>query len=147
VTDALGKPGEFCVSHPVRPNSVQRALYGASLEPHIGVSLCGIPLYHELRNRDQLSLILLVDPQYLLLGSRVPCSVARIAKAGEQIEVASDDTGHRVTLRSKNEAHQPIVLTCPISYGHEQSQATQALVEKNSQNIDLLEPFERMSGR
>jgi len=50
ITDDLGKPEEFRVTYPVKPTTLQRQLYGDSLIPHIGIELCGKPLYQALRN-------------------------------------------------------------------------------------------------
>lgn len=44
VTDARGIPQEFRCTHPVKPTTVQKSLYGDTLLPHIGINLCGIPL-------------------------------------------------------------------------------------------------------
>ena len=44
VTDAHGKPVEFRCTSPIRPNTVQRTLYGGTLMPHIAVELVGKPL-------------------------------------------------------------------------------------------------------
>ena len=44
VTDIQGVPKEFRCTHPVKPSSIQKPLYGKALEPYIGVNLCGIPL-------------------------------------------------------------------------------------------------------
>ena len=46
VTDAHGKPVEFRCTSPIRPNAVQRTLYGGTLMPHIAVELVGVPLVH-----------------------------------------------------------------------------------------------------
>ena len=48
VTDHIGMPKEFKSTQPVKPNALQRALYGKTLEPYIGVSLCGALLHNSL---------------------------------------------------------------------------------------------------
>ena len=48
VTDEWGKRVEFRCTAPVRPNPVQRTLYGRTLLPHIAVELIGAPLRGEL---------------------------------------------------------------------------------------------------
>ena len=57
VTDDIGKPEEFRVTHPVKPTLLQRQIYGETLIPHIGVSLCGVPLYEALKNKPSLLLV------------------------------------------------------------------------------------------
>ena len=43
ITDAHGKPLEFRCTSPIRPNAVQRTLYGSTLMPHIAVELVHCP--------------------------------------------------------------------------------------------------------
>jgi hypothetical protein len=44
ITDTGGVPQEFRCTHPVKPTVIQKPLYGDTLEPYIGVNLCGVPL-------------------------------------------------------------------------------------------------------
>lgn len=144
VTDELGKPEEFRVTYPVKPNAVQRHLYGASLEPHIGVMLCGMPLYQELKHRDELRLIVLSHADYLNLAEHVSCRVVKLARVGEQMSVSEDAT-QAMHLKSTNQSFVPISAICPSSYDEEMALDTQLLVERFFNNMDLLEPFDRIA--
>lgn len=42
ITDLNGVPQEFRCTHPVKPTSMQKPLYGKSLVPYIGIELCGV---------------------------------------------------------------------------------------------------------
>ena len=44
VTNNQGVPQEFRCTHPVKPTNIQKPLYGNTLEPYIGITLCGAPL-------------------------------------------------------------------------------------------------------
>lgn len=144
VTDELGKPEEFRVTYPVKPSAVQRHLYGASLEPHIGVMLCGMPLYQELKHRDELCLIVLSHEYYLNLAEHVSCRVVKLARLGEQMSV-SDGATQAMNLRSKQPSFAPISAICPASYDEEMTLETQLLVERFFNKMDLLEPFDRIA--
>ena len=50
VTDSQGIPKEFRCTHPIKPSTVQKALFGGNLEPHIDIDLCGKPLMEALTN-------------------------------------------------------------------------------------------------
>jgi hypothetical protein len=144
VTDELGKPEEFRVTYPVKPSVVQQHLYGASLESHIGVVLCGAPLYHELRNRDDIALIVLASESYLHLADHVGCYVVTLTRAGEKMSVG-DEAARSFNLGSTNPGFQPIEVTCPNSYTDEMILTAQGFIERFFRNIDLIEPFERIS--
>ncbi len=145
VTDDLGKPVEFRVTYPVKPTALQRQLYGDSLLPHVGVELCGKPLYQALKIKP---LILLVsDPLLLPLGDAVQALVARIERMGETLTVTSQAQGATklaTTLQSSSGRFQPIALTCPTGYDEKRQQQIYSHLNRLFAAIDLLEPFSRI---
>ena len=64
ITDVQGVPKEFRCTHPVKPTTIQKPLYGNTLEPYIGVDLCGVPLISSISNKPSL---ILVNNEYLLM--------------------------------------------------------------------------------
>lgn len=66
VTDSQGVPIEFRCTHPVKPNAIQKTLYGETLTLHVGVNLCGIPLLKSLQNKPAL---VIVNTDYTLIAS------------------------------------------------------------------------------
>jgi hypothetical protein len=50
VVDSQGIPIEFNCTHPVRPTTVQKALYGNNLDTFIAFELCGGPLLNGLKS-------------------------------------------------------------------------------------------------
>src|SRR4030042_5256124 len=73
VTDLQGIPQEFRCTHLVKPTAIQKPLYGDTLEPYIGVNLCGIPLIESIQNKPSLIMV----HREFLLGVRTasPCPV------------------------------------------------------------------------
>ena len=145
VTDQLGKPEEFRVTYPVKPNVVQRQLYGASLEPHVGVDLCGVPLFGELKSRGDIRIIVLVNDQFLGLASHVPSGVAKLERAGEKVSIADRPDGRSSLIRSVNPAFAPVSALYPPDYDEEAVSGTQTLIQQFFTSIDLLEPFDRIA--
>jgi hypothetical protein len=86
VTDDHGIPQEFRCTHAVKPTLVQRSLYGDTLEPHIGVNLCGTPLLKALQRKPSL---VLVRTEYMLeVRSTADCPTVLASRVGDAIEVA-----------------------------------------------------------
>lgn len=63
VLDDKGIPLEFRCTQPICPTPVQKTLYGSVLEPHLGASVCGLPLLSAVSN--SLSLVF-VNKEYFL---------------------------------------------------------------------------------
>lgn len=145
VTDRAGKPEEFRVTYPTKPTAVQRHLYGASLEPHVGVVLSAVPLYQELKTRQELSLIVLRSPLFLDLGTRVPCHVVSLERVGEKLSVVSGDTrAQDIKISSRVGTFAPVRPVFPQNYTAERCQQVVSLVQECFDTLDLLEPFERI---
>jgi len=144
VTDDIGKPEEFRVTYPVRPTMVQKQLYGRSLLPHVGVELCGKPLFESLTNRPQ---VLLVQWDYLLgLGDVLQCPVVHVAKSAEQLELVSGANQPKDRLEVTPGLYQPVDVSYPRSYSEERRFSTLVLLEQFFVAIDPVEPFERIQG-
>lgn len=145
VTDDLGMPQEFRVTYPVKPTKLQQQLYGASLLVHIGITLCGEPLYKALKNKPEL--LLVSRRRYLPLSAKVDAKVAQVKRIGEALVVEDDDKSVSNTvsnMNSKSGRFQPISIFYPPACNEQEHEEIRALVEKYFQGIDLLEPFERI---
>lgn len=107
VTNKRGFPGEFQVSTPVRPSPVQRALYGASLEPYITADLLGTRLLDDLKSRIDLVLV------NRLGGLEIDCdsSVAFVAKADSYVQQQDPARKYR-RLEAQGEETSAIALVC-----------------------------------
>jgi hypothetical protein len=141
ITDDLGTPEEFRVTYPVKPTLLQSQLYGASLEPHIGVELCGKPLYQALKSRP--TLLLVGDARFLSLADAVPCYVAHVNRIGDMIKIISGDQSGSSNLLS--ERYEPLSVTYPPSYSSERQNEAASLLQNFFKGFDLLEPLERIA--
>lgn len=145
VTDVHGKPEEFRVTYPTKPTVVQRHLYGAALEPHIGVSLAALPLYQELKTRHDIGLIVVSSPIYLELASSLACPVVALERVGEQLRALTADTSTpSAKIVSRVGSFAPMSPTFPPRYSEERCREISALIQSYFDTLDLLEPFDRI---
>ena len=72
VTDEWGKPLEFRCTAPVKPNAVQRTLYGQTLMPHILVELIGVPLYEAVQEKPEI--IVIQEGLFFDLRHKIECA-------------------------------------------------------------------------
>jgi len=145
ITDQFGKPREFKCTHAVRPTAIQKPLYGKTLEPYIGVELCGTPLIGSTTNKPAL---IMVDKDFLIdirIKSEYPLIFIR--RAGEAVEVRSstgeDAASRRERVDSATGRFQPIVFEAHPRFDDDRLCAKRILDEV-FKDIDPLEPFERM---
>lgn len=54
VTDSKGLPLEFKCTEAIKPTDLQRHLYGETMEPHIAIHLCILPLLNKITNKPKL---------------------------------------------------------------------------------------------
>lgn len=146
VTDLQGVPQEFRCTHPVKPTSLQKPLYGNTLEPYIGVDLCGIPLLQSIQNKPS---ILIVQKEFLLgVRKGIARPVVFIRRAGEAIEITPiDDSEHnqkKERVESPTGRFQPIVLVSHPEFADDVANVRET-VEKVFGYLDLIEPFDRMT--
>ncbi len=145
VTDIHGIPQEFRCTHPVKPTTIQKPLYGNMLEPYIGVNLCGIPLIQSIQNKPSL---VVVHQEFLLdVRAASSCPVIFIRRAGEAIDITSDSSEaalRRERVDCSNGRFQPIILSpCP-DFNDDTAFATE-IFKSTFSYFDPLEPFERMA--
>lgn len=146
VTDLYGRPLEFRVTLPVKPTPFQRPLYGETLEPFIGVELCGRQL---LKHTDHRLELLVVNQRYLLeMRGIIAYPVVHIEKAGEAIEVKADTVvnGSWTTeqVNSPSGRFQPIFIRTASDHADDLPRS-RLLVEEAFAHTDLVEPFERIA--
>jgi hypothetical protein len=150
VTDDLGKPEEFRVTYPVKPTGLQRQLYGDSLLPHVGIELCGKPLYQSLKDKPKL--LVVRHARFLQLGEMIDCPTVYLERVGEALQVRPDATAssqnqpstQQERLHSSSGRFQPLSATFPSTYGAEDISKTRAELERFFRGVDLLEPFSRI---
>jgi hypothetical protein len=145
VTDAQGIPKEFRCTHPVKPTSIQKPLYGDALEPYIGVNLCGVPLFKSIQNSPDL---IVVDKDHLL-GIRKSnfCPVVSVCRAGKAADVGSvgrsGNNSKREKIDSSTGHFQPIEYATHPNFADDTTVARD-LLKKIFVYLDPIEPFDRM---
>ncbi len=144
VTDSRGIPAEFRCTHPVKPSSVQRALYGGNLESYISIDLCGKPLVGSLTSKP---LVCLVESAELVsLRDIVDLPILHAQRSANVLVEAhgmDKENGLRVIDMPSPNA-EPLTIICHPDWTQDLGIAKVAL-ERASHHVDLLEPFERIS--
>jgi hypothetical protein len=145
VTDGGGRPLEFRCTSPIRPNQVQRVLYGRTLLPHIAVQLMGVPLTASVSEKP--SLIIVNQGVFLDLRESVHQPVLLVRRQGETL-AAEDPVQKRtepegVLLECEGSRFDPVVIETHRKYRDEVTQSRQHLRDMFDR-LDLLEPFERV---
>lgn len=143
VTDASGKPVEFRCTSPIRPNTVQRTLYGSTLMPHIAVDLVGAPLV--LAVQASPDVVLVQQEEFLPLRGRCEKPLLLARRQGEEIQLAHDSCRKRPEelLSNPSGKFAPVVVTCHWDYPDDMLECRDRLGRVFS-NCDLVEPFERV---
>lgn len=145
ITDLKGIPQEFWCTHPVKPNTIQKPLYGDTLIPFIGVKLCAQPLLQSVRQKPSL---IIVNKDYLLdVRTRDSVPVVYVRRAGDLLEVKTNDEGvsrERVRLDSTSGKFQPVMLVSNPDYGDD-VRIAKGLLDEAFVYLDPLEPFERVA--
>lgn len=145
VTDSSGKPLEFRSTSIVRPNLVQRTLYGRTLLDHLAQELFAIPLMGALR--EEPDLVLVRDETLLDIRPRVECPVLHVRRQGEAIQMprAGEQESEAAceVVASPSGRFQPVIVTPHWQYG-EEARRVRGELEPVFARMDLLEPFERV---
>jgi hypothetical protein len=132
ITDIETKPYEFRCTSPVRPTTLQRVLYGETLDEYIHVELIGIPLIRAAREKS--GLILVQKAVLLRIRPHLPCPVV-LVRHDQKIINSSDENNEN--------ALQSVTISSHREYPAEVASA-QALLAPLMQRRDVLEPFERL---
>jgi len=143
VTDTHGKPMEFRCTSPIRPNAVQRTLYGDTLMPHIAVELVGKPLVKAVQSSPDV--VLVQQEEFLSLRTKCEQPVLLSRRQGEEMQLAEESgkSQPEEVLSSSSGKFAPVVVTCHWDYPDDIMQCKDGLGWMFS-NCDLVEPFERV---
>lgn len=146
VTDDATRPLEFRCTTPIKPNTLQRMLYGQTLRSYITADLVGEPLLRAVQDKP---LVLLVrEPLFLKLRPKIDICLVCIRRQGEQISDALSDA-HLDTekepriLNCATGRFQPLTVTSADDHAAELDTALD-LLRPIFSTSDLLEPFDRM---
>lgn len=148
VTDSDGIPVEFRCTHPLRPTTPQKALYGEALKSHIFNKLIGGPLLHSITSDPLFCAV--EDPAFLPLADGLAIPIVYVQRHGEMLSVAKNDTDRSdfsenpKRIDSERNGFQPISVS--FHRGHEQEfESIHEGLQQIFNQIDLFEPFERIT--
>ncbi len=136
ITDETGKPLEFRATSPVCPNPLQKILYGKRLLPHILVELIGFPLITALKEKP--SCLLVTNRGFLALQRKVDSPVISLRPQGE-----FSPSREESAVLIESDTFQPIVIEVDKNCTEDMKGLREKL-RGVYQNVDLLEPFERV---
>lgn len=143
VTDKETKPLEFRCTSAIRPSSVQKILYGSTLETHMKVELIAQPLLKAVKEKPN---IIIVDDGVLLdARPQTEICVIKISE-NEEIDVESgqDEENSASIISDDTGRFKPVVLESHRKFESDKEEAMNLLrdvFEKHS----IIEPFERIS--
>jgi len=145
ITDNRGTPLEFRCTSPIRPNQVQRILYGRSLVSHLAVNLIGAPLTGSVTEKP--TIIIVNQDPFLQLRELIQRPVIFVRRQGETFQAggdAQDRPDHEpFLLECEGAKFAPIIVESHWRYSQDTQQIRQQLREIFDY-VDLLEPFERV---
>jgi hypothetical protein len=147
VTDDATRPLEFRCTSPIKPNPLQRMLYGETLRSYIAADLVGEPLLAAVQEKP--FVILVKEPLFLKLRSKIDLRMVCIRRQGEQIStVINEDNGRsrdeQSLLTCASGRFQPLTVTGPTGHAGEFEHSL-AVLRYVFSDIDLMEPFDRMA--
>ncbi len=135
VTDEWSKPLEFRCTAPVRPNQLQRTLYGKSLLPHVLTELIGNPLLNSIQEKPQL--ILIADEAYFDVRHKISVPVIRIAKP-------SGSKSKALLIQSASGKFDQVEIEAHLKFASDLDSVSERLRDLFGR-WDLNEPFQRLA--
>ena len=142
ITDGNGKPVEFRSTTPVKPNALQRTLYGTTMMSHIATELLGVPLLKSVEQKP--SVILIRDEIFFGVRSQVETPLFRIEQhqnATTSLPSAYAMTNNEALKSTAN--YIPIVAT-PHDAHQDDFSLCKPILKEVFGRMDLYEPFERL---
>jgi hypothetical protein len=144
ITDDWGKPLEFRCTAPVKPNPVQKTLYGQTLLPHVLVELVGAPLLQAVQERPEI--IVIQESLFFDLRHKTETPMVRLWRQGADVKLSGEE-GERskpVVVASESGKFDPVVMETHWKFGGDMDFSRERLRELFGR-WDLVEPFERLS--
>jgi hypothetical protein len=126
VTDTFSRPYEFRVTSPIKPNNLQKILYGKSLPNYLFGELLCLPLLKQVKENISLAVC---QNEYLL--------VARPELKFPFVYLQKNETP------SQNDQINSVLIKAHRNYSGEKPQA-EVFLNTLAKDIDLFEPFERV---
>jgi hypothetical protein len=144
ITDDWGKPLEFRCTAPVKPNAVQRTLYGQTLLPHVLIELVGAPLLQAVQ--EQPEIIIIQESLFFDLRHKADTPIVRLKRQGVDVKLSSEEgeKAKPVVLSSDSGKFDPIVMEAHWQFPGDLDYTREKLRDLFGR-WDLVEPFERLT--
>lgn len=144
ITDDWGKPLEFRCTAPVKPNAVQRTLYGQTMLPHVLVELIGAPLLQAVQERPEI--IIVQESLFFDLRHKTDLPVVSLRRQGADVKVSSEEgeKSKPVVMSSESGKFDPIIVETHWQFSGDMDYSREKLRELFGR-WDLIEPFERLT--
>jgi hypothetical protein len=145
ITDEWGKPLEFRCTAPVKPNAVQRTLYGQTLMPHILVELVGRPLLDAVQEKPEV--VVIQESRFFDLRRKTETPLIRVRRQGTEVDVRADDQDDKpkpVVIPSDSGKFEALVMEPHWQFG-EDTEFCRDRIRELFGRWDLVEPFERLT--
>jgi hypothetical protein len=143
VTDGETKPLEFRCTSPIRPSSLQKVLYGKTLDGHMALELIALPLIKGIQEKP--GAVLVREAAFLELRPQIQVPMLLLSKNEElgNLGLPAGEQGQPVMLDSGSGKFEPLVVSAHPSFFAEREQVRVMLAEV-FKSFNLLEPFERI---
>jgi hypothetical protein len=142
MTDLRGKPQDFRCTSAIKPNAIQRVLYGGTLSEHMALDLCGLPLLKALPSKPA---VLLADRlDLLVLRQQTEIPMLWIRRQSEvQPKGLSDVGGEAKLIASEGGLFDTVLASGHVDYGDDLPRTVEWL-RQICQSLDPMEPFTRI---
>jgi hypothetical protein len=141
LVDLKGKPQDFRCTSVIKPNAIQRALYGGTLAGHMALNLCGLPLLDALQKKP--ALLVASSPDLFALREEIDIPMLWLRRQGAVLP-SSQSSGEACELVASDSGLFDTVLTSCASGHGEEFAASVEWIRQIARLIDPLEPFTRV---
>lgn len=139
-------PQEFRCTYPVRPSSVQNALYGHTLKPYLFNELLGVSLARAITSNP--SAFMVENAMLLQLREHLESPLLHLEELGESLSVHSSSAAKTLNRTHRIEGYhggfKPVSAMTQVGYEGDYEKIKEDL-EQMANYVDLLEPFERIT--
>jgi hypothetical protein len=143
LTDLRGKPLDFRCTSAIKPNSIQRVLYGDTLLEHMALDICGLPL---LKALPKTPAVLLVDrPEMLVLRPQIETPLIWIRRQSElQSTKKANIAPAGELIASESGLFETVLASCHADHIEDLADTIEWL-RQIGKVLDPLEPFVRIA--
>lgn len=139
--DLKGRPQDFRCTSVIKPNAIQRALYGGTLAGHMALNLCGQPLLNALQKKP--GLLVADNPDLLVLRGEIEMPMLWLRRQGAVLP-SSQSSGQECELVASDAGlFDTVLASCADGFGQDLGAAVK-WIGQIGHLIDPLEPFNRV---